>query len=227
MSGPSTATKQVTSINGTVIVAREPAIGPHPRWPDRQVARTGIERVLLEDGAEIMMCSECGWTHSDVTSVVSHRNGAHIRKTHQRYPEATLRALIREVQRAKRAGHRGFAMRAAEALNALGLKTASGNEWDQHLVSHVYNQYKDKYRVRTPQARTEGGRLNGRPTPASDGSLTVRQEIDTLHVLLASAVEALARLSVKVDQPQVDPVLVEKAKKWDDFQELMGRRSGS
>lgn len=230
MGGPSNATKQITHVNGSLIIAREPATGPHPRTRIEGSPYKGIEKVLLEDGTEAIICSECGWVGESTVSVSSHRTAAHIRTEFRRYPEATLRALIREVNRAKKDGTRGSAQRAAEVLNGQGITTVGGKPWTPDAVSHIYNDYKDLIRVRVPQARTEGGRPNGKspanPVPSMADGLTVKQEVDMLVVLAGSTLDAAHRLAEKVDQPQVDPAVVEKAKKWDEFEKLMGRSSG-
>src|SRR5688500_19141414 len=122
-----TSKHSVTEVDGLDVVAREPAMGAHPRWPDQQTYFAGVEKVLLSDGTERWVClgaagQPCSFSSRGGTkSVVAHRNGTHNLRRPRRttmYPEQVVRMLVTEVEKAKRDGVRGYAEVAAAALNA-------------------------------------------------------------------------------------------------------------
>lgn len=219
---PPSATKQITHIDGKLIIAREPATGPHPRTRIEGSPYKGVEKVLLDDETEAIICSECGWVGESTTSVSSHRAMSHVRTNFQRYPEATLRALIREVNRARKSGIQGFAGAAAEVLNQQGVKTATGQDWTASVVSHVYNQYKDRYRVRVGKPVVAANNGHG-PTAAEP--VDPVQLLQSIDVSLKAMSAALAVAARNLEASTPDPELVDKAARWDQMQALMQPRA--
>lgn len=157
--------KTTKTINGLEVITREPAIGkhPHPNQNGKLVPISGVTKVLLADAdgndVEIYECDErgCEYTANNVHSVVAHM-GSHVERQ-PAYSDEVLEEMIRAVLRAQHpsvGGHRGHMTRAAEALNAKGVKTASGEPWNASQLSHLFNKYKARFshirvRVMTPQ----------------------------------------------------------------------------
>src|SRR5262252_3779170 len=122
-----TARKQVTHVNDLEVVTREPALAkhPHPSQGGKLGPFEGVEHVLLEDGTETNICTECGYDNTNVQSVIAHKT-AHGDRAPSMYPDETLRTILREVLRAKKTGARNFNEIAASALNDMGVKPAMG-----------------------------------------------------------------------------------------------------
>ena len=141
----------VTHVDGVEVIAREPAVGPHPRWGKRKmVPRRGVVKVLLADDTERFICEDGDYSGPTIASVVNHRNGTHNRTAPRgtMYPEATMRALVRAVKTAQRQRRRDFAAHAAKELNDAGVPTLRGEPWNSTSVSRLYAQYGKGYRVK-------------------------------------------------------------------------------
>ena len=142
----SEARKQITHLNDLEIISREPALIPHPAPSQggRLVPTTGVEHVLLEDGTETNICSECGWSNNNGRAVVSHMASGHGTTAPSMYSDGVLRSLVREVQRARQQGYRNYAELAAQRLDEMGLHPAKGEAWTAQIVSNLYNAHKDR-----------------------------------------------------------------------------------
>lgn len=141
------ARKQVTHIDGKEIISREPAVipHPHPRFAGKPVQHKNIEHILLEDGTETFMCSECGYTNDNGKAIPAHISGKHsLTRGPSLYSDDVLRTVIREVLRAKAAHIKGFTEEAARVLNEKGLPTAQGNPWTAGAVSHLWVAHKER-----------------------------------------------------------------------------------
>lgn len=148
---------QITQVNGVDIIEREPGLAPHPHpsHEGKLVPFEGLEHILLADGTETEMCNRCGFTHDNPQSVVAHM-ASHGNRPKSLYDDETLKALIRAVVRAKRAGIRGHCERAAAELNAAGLRTTRGEEFNGSLVSHLYQDHHKRFpRLRVSERVTE------------------------------------------------------------------------
>jgi hypothetical protein len=142
----SEARKQITHLDDLEIISREPALiaHPHPGQGGRLVPTAGVEHVLLEDGTETNICSECGYSNSNGRAVVAHMSGAHADRAPSYYSDEELRTLVREVQRAKQQGVRNYAEVAAQRLSQTTMRPAQGEAWTAQIVSNLYNTHKDR-----------------------------------------------------------------------------------
>lgn len=230
-------TTQITALDSVAIVAREPAMGPHPHT--RQlVPYKGIEKVLLADERETHICMDCGWHHPNVGSVIAHRNGTHLRRKKERnlHSVETIKTVLRAVKLMER-DHpraRNIMALAAENLNLREVPTLRGASWTAAMVSHLYRTYNSKYKVHA-MGRPRGV-LNGtvesemsptsrRPNQPTDLSLLA--EVNSALVLANHLQQSLASLLVRVEAGewgtgQVDPVIAEKAARLDQLQAILG-----
>jgi hypothetical protein len=103
-----------------------------------------VEHVLLEDGTETNICSECGWSNNNGRAVVAHMASGHGTAAPSQYSDGQLRCLMREVQRAKNQGVRNYAEVAAARLNEMGMRPAQGETMTAQIVSNLYNAHKDR-----------------------------------------------------------------------------------
>lgn len=233
MTEPSnTITSRPTHVNDQEIVATEPAIGPHPRWPDRLVPRAGVTKALLADGSEVYLCdgggkTVCHFVGDNPTSVVSHRNGTHQRVAPRGslYGDTALRQIVGEVEKAKRAKVRGYAEAAAKALNASDVKTIHGGPWTASAVSGIYRAWGATVKVRIPKPSTVTQRAAAK-VRAANGHVETDdlQALRSFIVLAQPLAQALQRLLERLeDRPGIDPELVEKARRYDELRGLIGR----
>lgn len=238
--------RTLTEVDGVKVIATEPAIGPHPRWPSRLVERTGISKVLLENGGELFVCNEGDYAANTIVSVVSHRNGTHRRKApHQLYPAETIRTVVREHTRSRLMGIRGSLERTAAWLNENNVPTVKGMPWTGGAVSHIFHKYEDRYRgavaeakKRHPAVRRGGmGKTTEAVTPIRAKERPGRHALKIAQLDDSTVFELIERLGDQLDDAQimldrlakkareltvvVDPEVVEKARKWDDMRKLM------
>jgi hypothetical protein len=237
-----TITRTATHVGDLQIIAVEPAIAPHPH-PSQNgalVPYKGVLRALLEDGTEAFLCEgdgqvPCPHIGTSTLSVVAHRNGTHNRRQPRPssgYPEATLRRIAVEVAKAKRAGFRGHAARAAQALNDAGFTTLRGQPWDGGRVSHVFIGHCKGIRVHLPRDPGPPAPRKAVPaTPAKAGPVrsarvTVLERDDlqvvrtfvTIAPALAKALTRIADYVQAVDaQARLAPEVLEKARRYDQL----------
>lgn len=237
----SISTHQVTQVDGLEVIAREPAVGQHPRYPDRPAFFAGVEKVLLSDGTERHIClgaegQPCTFVSDSTRSVVAHRNGTHNLREPRRptmYTDEILRRVVREVEKAKRAGVRGYCEAAASALNEAGVQTVHGEPWSPGSVSHLYSNHRSLVRVRTPPAtgrpkvdRAKAKRAH-RPPPMVAQELPTDLDVlrDRLRTWANDLVTVQAAILTILDNPvQVaDMEMAEKARRYDELQNLLGK----
>jgi len=146
-----------TTPDGIEIIAREPALGPHPHpsQKGKMVPFSGVSKVLLADGTEGYECDFCGDIKDTARQVTSHRSGKHTkspkRATDVETVKTVLRVLAHERAKAKADGRRDFNSPTAEELNRRGLRTYHGQPWTADTVHSLYQKYKATYKVRTPR----------------------------------------------------------------------------
>lgn len=232
--------RTLSEVDGVKVIATEPALGPHPRWPSQLVQRTGVLKVLLENGRECFVCDEGDYAADTVTSVVNHRNGTHNRTApFMMYPAETVRMVIRESERERLVRVRGYCERTAELLNAKQVPTAKGGPWTPQIVSNIVNMYRDRYRdaVRESKKRHPAARQKATVTTLQPRiPQTTRRARLTSQVEDSTVFELVERLGDQLDDAQimlerlakkareltvVDPETVAKAKKWDEMRDLM------
>ena len=224
-----TTTTKITHLNGIEVIAVEPAIGTHPRWPNRPALRTGVVKLLLADGKETYLCTDCNeFTAETADKVSHHRNGTHLRGPAKPLtPEATIRAVLRAVESAKQRRIRGYAEAAAEQLNKTELRPVQGGDWTAGVVSNLYSAYRGKYRVHLAERSSKTDRVRARiENPA--GLPPFRDLVDycgldraTLVRLRDHLQNAVALVEQMIDAPPppqvIDRELADKARKYDDL----------
>jgi hypothetical protein len=225
-------------VDGVEVVAIEQAMGhaPNPVNNGKLVPFQNVAKALLADGREVYLCDgpeSCDYYADTVKTVTSHRSAAHRDRGEfgSNYPVETLRAVMRAVLVAKRTGVRNWAQVAAEALNAGGFLTTHRKPWTAGAISNLYRQYGSLVKVRMPSGRPPGVK-NG---AGKQATATVRNvstpgllvEVKELQVYIEHALVQVTNLRQFVEAGRfdqvVDPELVNKAAKWDQMQELMGR----
>lgn len=238
-----TITRTPTEVGGLQVLAIEQAVGPHPH-PDKGGALVpfrGVQKALLEDGSEVYLCEGngrdmCPFVGDSTRSVASHRSGTHNRRLPRPgsdYPAATLRRLATEVVRARREGVRGSSVRAAEALNAAGIKTLSGQPWNAANVSHVYNDHCKQIRVHLPRDAAEATqRRTAKVGAALNSQIAVLEENDLAVVrqfvqILPRLGQALTRIADYVEAAEVtNQQMADKAARYDEMRALLNGRPG-
>lgn len=164
--------------DGIEIIAREPALGPHPhpKHKGRMVPFNGVSKVLLVDGTEGYECDFCGDIQPSARQVVSHRSGKHTkspkRSTDVEVVKTVLRILAHERAKAHAEGRKEFNQAAADELNKRGLTTYHGLEFTAQTVNSLHQRYKAVYKIRVP-------RIAGpRPVAADVAILTAPLGVD-------------------------------------------------
>lgn len=175
-----TGVPRVSMVGGTRTITHTPdgreiierqhnAPWAHPRWRDQQVPTTGLNLLLLADETETYECDSCGYVNVDGNAVRGHmstHNGD--AKTAPDYPVETLRRFIRVCNDIiNTGGRRGYATRAASALNDMGLRTINGQPWNQGQVSRLYMRWHDDPRVKIRRSRTSSPTTTTSTSPAS------------------------------------------------------------
>jgi hypothetical protein len=205
----------IKDIEGVAIIAREPAIGPHPKYGNSRVGpMEGVSKALLEDGSEVYLCDwpGCRFHAAAPVPIRSHRNATH-RRSQPVQPltdPATIRAVLRAVAAAKQVGGRDWSERAAAQLNKTEIKPYRNDTWTAAGVSRVYTKYKGKYIVRNRAV------VNGsRPALARDAATDQLLEI---LVAVGHHIEEAVRLARALAvAPAVDPTILEKAARYDQL----------
>jgi hypothetical protein len=238
-----------TTPDGRVIADRTPnAKVPHPNPSQngRLVPTQGVNEILLEDGTVLTECDDCGRAFENPRSAVAHRPSHNPDRLGPRYPEKTLRLIAREVAIAGGAAKRGVLASVAESLNERQIKMVKGGDWSAGTLGHVYHRYCKQLRIRIPSRREVEApvqpagplaeRLAALPELPSGGDVDLAQ----VALLITNASQGLAAVGAQLVQGakdlasvaetlvdlagrQVDPEIVEKARKWDQFKEMMGQ----
>jgi len=221
--------------DGREIIAREPALTPHPHptQDGRLVPTAGISKVLLDDGSEQTECDHCGKLFDSANSarshLVSHRENAGA----PLYPVETIRRVLREIALAKRNG-RGFHGEAAERLNDAGVATFGGQPWTASSVASLYRHWHTKIKIRVPGGR-ETRPVSAPPTTSRQTSSNgvnadiagqvarIKLALDQVCGQLGDLGEAIARVGQAITAlPAVDAQAVEDARRFRELQRLMG-----
>jgi hypothetical protein len=146
-----------TTPDGIEIIAREPALGPHPHpsKKGKMVPFNGVSKVLLADGTERHECDRCGDTFDTARQVTSHTSGKHTvtakRSTSVETIKLVLRILAQEKAKALAEGRKSYMQETADELNNRGLKPHRGSTWTAGSVNNIYQSYHRMYRTRTPR----------------------------------------------------------------------------
>lgn len=234
-----------------IVRERALAPHPHPAQKGRLVETRGVTKVLLADGREVFECDVCGTIKDGARSVVSHLPSHNPTVHEPDYPETTIRHVLRLSIRERETGHRGYAERVAEFLNSEGkVKPHKAPQWNAGLVSMIWTRYHDKYAVRLRRATTVAAvrptspdvpttvtteRERSKPT-VNDGKahalsnilIQLDRRTSQLKRDVADLETDLTSLFVEVDKlhktktpPPIDPEVVAKARKYDEFMKRM------
>lgn len=161
VSGPRTS-------DGIVIITAQRASGPHPHPAQngRIVPFNHVTHLLLANGEERFRCDfptpdgpnpTCGKdTFTQVKSVPAHMSSHTADRTGPRYPEETLRTLIRLVRTYQRAGHSDYVQRAAAQLNRDGrYLPLDGGEWTAERVKRLFHRHHADFRTHVRQVQVD------------------------------------------------------------------------
>lgn len=239
-------TRTPSHVNGVPVIAIEQALAPHPhpRFNGKMVPFRGVYKVLLEDGTETYLCAgteqaPCDKTDSNPKAIASHRAGLHPKAPRAKslYPEATLRRVLTEVAKARRAGLRGHIDRATEAMNISGIKPLSGSAWTRGMISSITYAHGDRIKVRVPaerpatatqraaarvRAAAAGGVLNGQVTVLEDTDVDVLRQF---VVILPRLGQALTRVADFIEAGAAqNEAIADKARRYDELQALLNGR---
>ena len=232
--------------DGRLVVDRNQAEGPHPHPAHKGeiVPFKTVNQVLLEDGDVVYECDfpnyeECNYINESIHSVVAHQSSHNDQHGEPNYPVQTIKAVIRAAKIAQRDGtKRGYAERAAVALNAQGHKRHDGKQFTAGDVSRLFRVYVDRYPVRIlsrpPVPRDTEERVTERR------AITGKSDVETRFSAIAGGIEAMAHglntlakevrkleadVAARHERSLVDPTLADKAKRWDELQALMNGKS--
>lgn len=189
---------RITHIGGVPVVDQEIAMGPHPRWPDQQVAYSGITYVLLENGTSGFACDTCGYLRDKIRAVASHLIAHNGKDSESTLPLETLKALIRSVKRQRAAGYRDFNARTAEDLNRRGVKSHDGEPWNALRVGRLYTKWSPKIKVAMPPTPAPAQRQPS-PISAVPAPSIQTEESATVSVSDVSLVRRLTKFSEKLE----------------------------
>lgn len=220
---------RITSIDGVRVAEQDVAYGPHPRWPDQNVAYTGIAYVILENGVSGFACETCGYMKDQIRSVASHLKIHNGREAEPLYPINTLKDLIRTVKRNRAAGYKDYMQRSATDLNKRGVKSFAGDPWNSLQVGRLYAKWSEKIKVNIPPQRqpVEPKTTTQEREPVKAVVVnTEAPESAALVKRLMSLGEKLQDLTTEVEnlvpdvanalaEGTIDPEVVEKAASWD------------
>lgn len=144
--------KVIDEIDGSKVIMRQPARGPHPNpTHNYEVTFTGVTHLLCANGTEWYACDECEYTSSALRSAVSHK-GSHARDAKPLTDEVVIRDVLRTM---KRIGNvRGAYTQAAQELNRRGVTPALGGRWTPGSVRHIAKAYEHAYRVHVRRPRS-------------------------------------------------------------------------
>lgn len=219
---------------------------PHPRYEGKLVPFKTVNELLLDDDTRVYECAfpgvECKYVSANAVSVVAHQTSHNPSRFSPDYDEDTLRALIRTAKVEMRdRGSRGYAERTAKILNDRGFKQLNGDPFSPASVSRLYGRWEPHFQVRVPSgpngerlkkpARSPSESLRTRLTPAElkiAEALTLTTEIKRVAVVNAEKIEKLLKevFTNAGKAAEVDPELLDKARRWDAMQELMNGKSG-
>jgi hypothetical protein len=211
-------------IDGSPVVAREIAQlwVPASKNPGNLSPCSGIEKVLLEDGREVYQCDaevepKCNYWHEKGESVRAHLR-KHSEKT--KYKIDQLKAERDELLTKQQRRAENYSNGARKAAATKKLKREQG------LYDNPANDNGDDDAMTIKMLRAEINRLTIQLEGAVDGLDKVGTVLTNIRGSINNAVEALDELGA-TEINAVDPVLAEKAAKWDSFQGLMGQLPNS
>jgi hypothetical protein len=143
---------KILEINGIEVVTQQPAVLPHPNqtlFPNQSVPYRNIMECLLDDGTTRFVTTCCDKTWEGGLSARGHMS-SHAAKNPVTKVEV-IKEIIRTVKRMQQLHVKNYGERAAEDLNRRNVPSAHGKPWTSGSVSHIFNRYKNTYRVHVAQ----------------------------------------------------------------------------
>lgn len=225
-------------IDGVAVIERQRALTPHPH-PSKKgqlVESRGITQVLLADGREIFECDTCLRTKDKAQSIKSHLPTHNPAQHDPIYAVDTIRHVLRLCVAERRVSIRDYCVRVANRLNTEGKVTpVKSDTWTPDAVSRMYTRYHARYPVRvraTTRKSTVKSPIQWNTDDGGADKLSPRSRISELFNEAAEQV-AIARSAIRVvettlgdimravdripDAQKIDPVILQKAKKYDEF----------
>lgn len=239
---PRTASDSPEPFGDREVIVREPATMIHAPT-GKTIFPAGITKVLLAprpgtgddpNGVVAYECAEDGRTFETAHGALGHYGSHSGKQFEPNYPLDTIKLVVRLVKAAERDGHRNKAKVAAEALNERGVETLDGEPWTAQRVSALYSRWVDKVRVRVDRRATtvsspivknvaEPELVDvARDLVKSFSQATVA--LDAFASRVTGIGPAIARLTDAVAETEkVDEELVDKARRWEEMQRLLGK----
>lgn len=234
------------------VIARQPATLPHPNpvHEGKLVRFKSVNEVLLDDDSRVYECVypdvDCNFVAPNGRAVVAHQSTHNPNSHTTDYEDETIRLLLRTAKVEMRdRGIRGYAERTAAILNKMGYKQLSGDPFSASSVSSLYRRWHEKIQVRVPngaelarkRGREDRANASARRGRSHGGGATLHDTVDALIprvtnlksdviTALDGVLEQLHEVRRQIDDVKVDPELVSKARRWDDFQKLMNGKPG-
>jgi hypothetical protein len=186
--------------------------------------------VLADDTNELQLkCTKCIFTTADLEVFGNHWNAWHTKPISRSIRAKAVMAVIYE-EREK--GIIGYPQRAADRLNALGIPREQGGVWDIDGVAKYYGGWRDIImRPRRKAERTGPSPAATQPTLPEWNFQQLahndeRNHWETLRdtvLVLRDVTDRLENIGLAVVKTQLEDTEVrEKARKWDELQNLMG-----
>lgn len=239
---PDVVSQHYSRVDGIEVVARQLATSPHPRWKDQHPqTHHFITHLLLADSTDRYECNHCHLVDPLLKSVTAHLASHRPNQPQPLTDVEVIKTVLREVERARRLyGANRYAKYAVEALTRLGVQSASGGEWTAAKVTSLWQTYKDRYPVRAPKVtprpkkrvaraaaaqpatRTENGAVEPVPVAPPIQTLLPAQRPDGALGQLLAHLAAAAILAQELAETAADPVLSEKARRYDELKGLLG-----
>lgn len=195
---------------------------------DRQVSAPSSRHphaldVLTEDegsNSEVLLrCTKCVFMTEDLGVFTTHWDTWHARPLSR---NARAKTVMRVIYEERDVSIVGYPQRTAERLNALGVPREQGGAWDVDGVCKYFTHWRDT--ITRPRRKVTPVAVQ--PTASrSDESNHWETLYDTV-LALRDVADRLEKVGLAVVETNVENTEArEKARKWDELQALMGRRS--
>lgn len=211
-------------IDGSAVISRETAriFTPLSKYPDGLSPTYGVDMCVLDDARVVYQCVQpdaptCEYWHENGVSVRSHLRSHKVEGEKQEKRELQARIAEFEQREAQRKENfRNGALRGAQKRRENRAARENGTYIDQSTSDNENGQTtmtdkQRKQKIDNAQTSLEG---------VAEGLGKVRTVIDNMTKTLNNVVDTLEELHSSA--PAVDPVLADKAARWDALQGLIG-----
>jgi len=212
-------------IDGSVVVRRETAkiFTPLSRYADGLSPTYGVDRCELADGRVVHQCvhpdpPDCGYWHEAGVSVRSHlRVHTNLRKEQDTAAIIAERDALRLKEAQRKQNLKLGALKGAANRRANAAAAAAGSNGTENGNGDTPMAAKD-YQRKIDNAQTA---LEG----AAEGLDRIGTVLANIRKTVENSVQALEEISNV--GPVVDPVLADKAARWDAMQGLLNPNSNN